>query len=228
MMQFCFNMKYAFWQCRTETLWCKVEKTERRKPKLKWVTVTPAQILVSNTIKPLMAALRHKRTRAGLLRTDMREFINRKQRGPVRESERLTDWDEVRGTAPPPPPFPPFFSSITPTTLPRVRQLLSPQNPPALFPDEAPIRPMKPDPGLLMEPVKYHRFKNPCVINILGSPASIQIIPFSNTWLQYMQKYHIDVHHRLRHMTHPNKVARDKVGYMEKERADALKETISN
>lgn len=61
------------------------------KPKLKLATVTPAQILVSNTIKPLMAALRLERTRAVLLRTDTREFINRKQRGPVREGERLTD-----------------------------------------------------------------------------------------------------------------------------------------
>lgn len=53
--------------------------------------MTPAKVLVSNTIKPLMAALRHKRTEAVLLRTDTREFINRKQKGPVRESERLTD-----------------------------------------------------------------------------------------------------------------------------------------
>lgn len=134
-----------------------------------------------------MAASRHKRTQAVLLRTEMREFINRKQRGPVKECEWLADWDKVRGTVPPLP----FFSSFTPTTLPPVRQRLSPQNPPALFPDEAPIRPMKPDPGLLMEPVKYHRFKNPCVINIPGSPASIQIIPFRNSCIQYMQKYHI-------------------------------------
>ena len=108
-----------------------------------------------------------------------------------------TDWLKWREMYCPPPPT--SYSSLQspPTTLPLVRQLLSPQNPPALFPDEAPIRPMKPDPGLLMEPVKYHRSKNPCVINIPGSPASIQIIPFRNTWVQYTQ-YHIDVHHRLR------------------------------
>lgn len=53
------------------------------------------------------------------------------------------------------------------------------------LPDEAPIRPVKPDPWLLMEPVKYHRFKNPCVINTPGSPASTQIIPFRNTPVQY-------------------------------------------
>ncbi len=124
-----------------------VKKWRQAKENPNWnATVTPAQILVSNTIKPLMAALRHKRTQAVLLRTDTREFINRKQRGPVRESERLTDWlTEMKWEVLFPPP--PFFSSITPSTLPLVRQLLSPQNPPALFPDEAPIRPMKPDPG---------------------------------------------------------------------------------
>ena len=40
---------------------CKGEKTGRGKPKLGLATVTPAQILVSNTIKPLMAAFRHER-----------------------------------------------------------------------------------------------------------------------------------------------------------------------
>ncbi|KAM7413441.1 hypothetical protein PAMA_020708 [Pampus argenteus] len=75
--------------------------------------------------------------------------------------------------------------------------------------------PMKPDPGLLMEPVKYHRFKNPCVINIPGSPASIHIIPFRNSYVQYMQKYHIDVHCRVRRMTHPNEVAYDEGGRRE-------------
>lgn len=104
----------------------------------------------------------------------------------------------------------PVLSSITPSTLPLVRHLLSPQNPPALFPDEAPIRPMKPDPGLLMEPVKYHRFENPCVINIPDSPSSM------NTRIQYVQKYHIDVHGRSRHMTHSNEVAYDEVGNMGK------------
>lgn len=148
-------------------IWCKEVNTSRRKPTLKWATVTPAQILVSNTIKPLMAALRHKRTRAVLLRIDTREFINRKQRGPVREwGTYWLRWSE-RYRSP--------FHPSPPSTLPLVRQLLSPQNPPALFPDEAPIRPMKPDPGLLMEPVKYHRFENPCVINIPGSPACIHI-----------------------------------------------------
>lgn len=41
-----------------------------------------------------MAALRHVRTRVVLLRTDIREFINRKQRGSVRESPTVTDWDK--------------------------------------------------------------------------------------------------------------------------------------
>lgn len=40
---------------------CKGEKTGRGKPKLELATVTPAQILVSKTIKPLMAAFRHER-----------------------------------------------------------------------------------------------------------------------------------------------------------------------
>jgi len=64
---------------------------KKGRPKLKWAVVTTAPILVGNTIKPLMAALRHKRTRAVLFRTNMREFINRKQRGPVRESDWLTE-----------------------------------------------------------------------------------------------------------------------------------------
>ena len=195
------NQYKKCFSCNTQIVWCKVVKTDRRKPILKWAAVTPAQILVSNAIKPLMAAPRHKRTWAVLLRTDTREFINRKQRGPVREGERLTEmkWEVLF--------LPPFLSSITPSTLPLVRQPLSPQNPPALFPDEAPIRPMKPDPGLLMELAKYHRLKNPCVINIPGSPASI------HTCIQFIQMYHIGVHHRLCHLTYSNRIAYDVVGF---------------
>lgn len=160
-----------------------------------------------------MAALRHKRTWAVLLRTDTGEFINRKQRGSVRERGRETDSPRSSKRYSVPPSI--LLLLHHPSTLPLVRQLLSPQNPPALLPDEAPIRPMKPDPKLLMELVKYHRFKNPWVINILGSPASFHIIPFRRTCIQNMQKHHIDVHHRW--MTQCSWVSYDEVGYRQRE-----------
>lgn len=68
------------------TLRSKKKITESILRKIKWAKVTAAQILVSSTIKVLMAVLRHERTWVVLLRTEIREFINRKQRGPVRES----------------------------------------------------------------------------------------------------------------------------------------------
>lgn len=45
----------------TKNIGYKEVKTGRRKPQTEMGKVTPAQILVSNTIKPLMAALRHQR-----------------------------------------------------------------------------------------------------------------------------------------------------------------------
>lgn len=154
--------------------------------------MTPAQILVSSTIKVLMAALRHERTRPVLLRTDIQEFINRKQRGSVRGSHAVTDWDQVRRTGPPnthtrtftqSPPnthahthLPHSFCLSHPSTLLLLKQLFSPQSPRAVIPAEAPIRPVKHDLELLMEPLKYHRFENPYVINIPGSLVSISIL----------------------------------------------------
>lgn len=121
-----------------------------------------------------MAALRHESTQAVLLRTDTREFINRKQRGPVRGSETLTDWDEVRCTAPPHSSFP-----STPSTLLLWNSSSHHRSHQHSFQTRL-LSGNETWSGATNGAAKVWPFENPCVINIPSSPV-------------YMHRVHADI-----------------------------------